>query len=134
MHEAGYRKITNIDISTAAVEKMAKMYGELNLRWEVMDATAMTFADDHFNVAIDKGTVDAMMCDGTGVAQVSAMTAEIWRTLRPGGIFLLVSHNGSRLGILERAIASQHGPSAAWNVLEIRRCGLSPQATLINIL
>merc|ERR1712232_1475910 len=107
---------------------------DLGMKWEEMDATAMTYGDKMFDLAVDKGTVDAMMCDGTGGGNVSQMTAEIWRTLRPQGIFLLVSHNGSRLPLLDDAIHACHGPSARWEPLEVRRCRLSPQATLINIL
>lgn len=134
MFEGGYKKITNIDIASAAVAKMADKYKELDMKWEEMDATAMTYGNDSFSLAVDKGTVDAMMSDGTGGGHVSPMAAEIWRTLRPGGIFLLVSHNGGRLALLDHAVAECHGPSATWEPLEVRRCRLSPQATLINIL
>merc|ERR1712106_148715 len=65
---------------------------------------------------------------------MGAMTGEVWRTLRPGGLFLLVSHNGLRQSILDGAVASKYGLPAQWDVLELRKCGLSPQAMLINIL
>ena len=32
---------------------------------QVMDATAMTFENDSFELAVDKGTLDAMMSPGT---------------------------------------------------------------------
>ena len=32
---------------------------------QVMDATAMTFDGDSFHLAVDKGTLDAMMSPGT---------------------------------------------------------------------
>lgn len=135
MHEAGYRRIVNVDIANSAVEKMESMYADLGLEWKVMDVTAMSFEQDRFDVAVDKGTVDAMMAGGDGGHEVvGAAAADIWRTLRPGGIFLLVSHNDARQEILDAGVSAKHGPGAVWEVLELRKCRLSPQATLINVL
>jgi len=127
--QAGYRKITNIDVSPAAIEKMADAFKELGMNWLVMDATAMSFDDCHFSVAIDKGTLDAMMSSTTGADVASAMIAEVWRVLLPGGVFVLVSHHGQRMPLI-RAAAGE----GAWQCLELRRNRLSPQATLINLL
>lgn len=126
--QAGYRKIANIDVSAAAVQKMADRFKELNMDWLVMDATEMTFDDGRFSVAVDKGTLDAMMSSPTGADVASAMIAEVWRVLLPGGIFILVSHNGQRMPLMRAAVGD------GWKCLELRRNRLSPQATLINIL
>jgi SAM-dependent methyltransferase len=135
LHEAGYKRIVNIDIAESAVKKMQETYANLQMEWHVMDATAMTFADCSFNLAVDKGTLDAMMHGGSsGEGMAMDMVAEVWRTLHPGGLFLLVSHNGLRQDVLDRAVIDKHGPSAQWEVLELRKCALSPQAMLINIL
>jgi len=135
MHEAGYRSVTNIDISASAVKKMEEQFSVLGMEWRVMDATAMSFEDCTYDLQVDKGTLDAMMHGGSvGEGLASAMTAEVWRTLRPGGRFLLISHNGQRQPILDDALEAKHGPSARWEVLELRKCALSPQAMLINIL
>lgn len=133
LHEAGYRCITNIDIAAAAVAKMESRYRDLELQWQVMDATAMTFSTGSFGLAVDKGTLDAMMCGASG-PNVAAMIGEVYRTLQPGGVFLLVSHNGRRRELLDTSVQAHHGPCARWEHLELRRCRLSPQATLINIL
>lgn len=133
MAEAGYRNITNIDISAAAIWKMKERdRGENQATWLVMDATAMTFPDSSFDLAVDKGTLDAMMhgkAHGSSVEASSAMIAEVWRTLRAGGVFILVSHNGHRFDVLNEAVS----PSR-WQEVEVRRCQLSAQATLINVL
>jgi len=131
MHEAGFRRISNIDISAAAVAKMQLSFGQLGMEWQVMDATAMTFPHDSFDLAVDKGTVDAMMSGG-GDDAAMALSAEVWRTLRPGGIFVLVSHSGQRQAMLNEGVCKAH--NVCWEMLELRRCRLSPQATLINIL
>jgi len=133
MHEAGYRRIVNIDISAAAVAKMEARFTNLGLEWLAMDATKMDFEDDKFDFVVDKGTLDAMMC-GTDETMVGAMVGEIWRTLRPGGFCILVSHSALRHDLLDRGAQRTGGPAAAWKRRELRKCRLSPQATLINIL
>lgn len=135
LHGAGFRRITNIDISPAVIVKMEARSQGLGLVWRAMDATQMTFDDCCFDVAIDKGTLDAMMCGDVAVA--SAMVAEVWRTLVPGGIFILVSHNGLRRGLLDSAVQRMSPCDAGarkWTYLEIKKCRLSAQATLINIM
>ncbi|CAE8590636.1 unnamed protein product [Polarella glacialis] len=150
LHAAGYRGITNIDISIAAVAKMESRFQDLGMQWQVMDATHMSFGDALFDVAVDKGTLDALMGGGSsGSETVKSMVAEVWRVLRPEGLFVLVSHNGTRLALLRAALqdaeakeapgagheaATSSGPRQRWRCLEMRRCRLSPQATLINVL
>ena len=52
-----------------------------DLIYEKMDATSMSYADDAFNVIIDKGTLDAMMPDESieVVANVHRLFCEIER-------------------------------------------------------
>ncbi|CAK0840446.1 unnamed protein product, partial [Prorocentrum cordatum] len=133
--QAGYQRVTNIDISAAAVSKMEERFAGTGMSWQVMNATAMDFEDCSFDLAVDKGTLDAMMCGGAaGSGDAAGLAAETWRTLRPGGLLLLVSHNGGRRPLLDRAVEELHGAGAGWEQLELRKCRLSPQATLINIL
>lgn len=133
MHANGFRNMTNIDISRVSIEKMEVRFKSLGFRWLEMDATAMTFDDCSFDVAIDKGTVDALMSPGL-LAETQAVMTEVWRTLRPGGIFILVSHNAKRRAVLEQALADRFGSSGVWEYLERRKTRLSAQATLINVL
>ena len=56
----------------------------------------MTFPDESFDCVLDKATVDAMMAGkDTAACQavVQAYCAETARVLRPGGVFLLITHN-----------------------------------------
>lgn len=135
MCKAGYKRIVNIDIAAPAVEKMAQEFVDLAMEWRVMDATRMDFAADRFDLAVDKGTLDAMMHGGSAGEVAEAMVAEVWRTLRPGGLFLLVTHNASRQALLDRGPQMLCGAGVApWEIVEQRKCRLSPQATMINIL
>lgn len=48
-----------MDFSAVVVEKMQSKHPEMD--WEVMDVRRMNFAGSKFDVAIDKGTLDAML-------------------------------------------------------------------------
>merc|ERR1712176_1436248 len=71
---------------------------------------------------------------GNSSDRVISMVGEIWRVLRPRGIFMLVSHNAYRFELLDQAIHVHDEGMANWECLEVRQCRLSPQGTLINIL
>merc|ERR1719329_983995 len=72
--------------------------------------------------------------NGTDDSKVLAMVAEVWRTLKPGGVFLLVTHSRMRGSVLDRALEEHHGETAAWEQIDARWNQLSNQATLINLL
>jgi len=63
MWEDGYRNIVNIDYSSILIEQMKKRHSDLRpeMEWHEMDVRKLTFGDGTFDVAIDKGTMDAMM-------------------------------------------------------------------------
>ncbi|XP_046579272.1 eEF1A lysine and N-terminal methyltransferase-like isoform X2 [Haliotis rubra] len=58
-----------------------------------MDVTEMTFLDGEISVALDKGTLDALMADSSDgvVATVDKMFAELSRVLRLGGRYICIS-------------------------------------------
>ncbi|CAD7000074.1 unnamed protein product [Ceratitis capitata] len=95
MYDSGFRNITNIDISTVAIRKMLDLNGEKRpgMTYLQMDATQMTFEDDHFSVALDKGTLDALFVDDTPEVQatVERYFNEIKRTMRNGGRYLCIT-------------------------------------------
>lgn len=133
MHAAGYTSMVNIDISPLVVQKMEEKYSDLGMEWLAMDATAMDFPAGRFGLAVDKGTVDAMMCGEDG-REAAGLCAEVWRTLRPGGIFMLVSHNGKRQHLLDESVRLVGTPGASWERLELRKNRLSSQAVFVNVL
>lgn len=55
-----------------------------NMNFLVMDATQLTFDDEYFSVALDKGTLDALFVDDTPEIQatVERYFNEIKRTMR----------------------------------------------------
>jgi len=91
----GYPEVISIDISDVAVEKMATKFAHIpGLKFLQMDATKMTFKDNSFDVVFDKGTLDALY---TGSAEmVKNVIPEVYRVLRPGGIFVSVTFGAPR--------------------------------------
>lgn len=63
MWEDGYKNIVNIDYSAVVIEKMRARHAgaRQEMIWKEMDVRNLEFDDDSFDVAIDKGTMDAML-------------------------------------------------------------------------
>ncbi|XP_041030866.1 EEF1A lysine methyltransferase 4 isoform X1 [Carcharodon carcharias] len=100
MFMSGYRSITNIDFSATCIEKMASKYASCSgMEWKIMDAKALEFENESFDVVLEKGTLDAMMVDETDPWNVSQETKEnidqvlkeISRILRKGGRFISIT-------------------------------------------
>lgn len=131
MASDGYKRIVNIDISAVVINQMKDRYASVpGLEWLTMDATNMDFNSDRFDIAVDKGTVDALMCDPKNQAPAKGVIAEVWRTLKPGGFFVLVTHSQHRIELCNDALPA----GEQWEELEISKGELSQSATMINIL
>ena len=80
------RNIINIDISAVAIKKMQEANSRTRpeMQFLHMDATAMSFDDEQFSVALDKGTLDALFVDDTPEVKaiVENYFKEIGRTMR----------------------------------------------------
>eukprot|EP00667_Euglena_gracilis_P018523 EG_transcript_19673 len=92
MYRAGYRNITNIDLSPAAISKMRAQHQDLSgMTWLEMDATRLVFPDGTFDFVIDKGTLDALCCTEQADQLTKAMNCEIRRVLKPTGLYFMIS-------------------------------------------
>ncbi|VDB99897.1 unnamed protein product [Peniophora sp. CBMAI 1063] len=63
MYDDGYKNIVNIDYSGVVITRMKARHGGTRpeMEWLEMDIRDLKFDDNTFDVAIDKGTMDAMM-------------------------------------------------------------------------
>ncbi|ETW79026.1 hypothetical protein HETIRDRAFT_323921 [Heterobasidion irregulare TC 32-1] len=63
MYDDGYKNIVNIDYSDVVIEQMRSRHRSTRpgMEWHEMDIRDLKFDDASFDVAIDKGTMDAMM-------------------------------------------------------------------------
>ncbi|KAF9531682.1 S-adenosyl-L-methionine-dependent methyltransferase [Crepidotus variabilis] len=101
MWEDGYRNITNVDYSNVVIEQMKQRHGVLRpeMDWQEMDVRNLTFEEGTFDVAIDKGTMDAMMTAKVDVwdppqevvNNCNQEVAETLRVLGPQGIFIYLT-------------------------------------------
>lgn len=95
MHkQMGFNKaITSIDFEENVVKKMSNR-GVEGVQYQVMDALHMTFEDQSFDYAIDKGTLDALCADRTPetATKVVDYFNEVVRVLNgKGGTYIVVS-------------------------------------------
>ncbi|XP_074008685.1 eEF1A lysine and N-terminal methyltransferase isoform X2 [Numenius arquata] len=78
--------IVNIDISDAVIRQMQERSGSKRpkMSYLLMDMLQMDFPDAHFQVVLDKGTLDAILTDEeeATLAKVDKMFAEISRVLQ----------------------------------------------------
>ncbi|THH09920.1 hypothetical protein EW145_g1687 [Phellinidium pouzarii] len=63
MYNDGFHNIVNVDYSSVVIEQMKERHKEArpSMEWHEMDVRQLTFEDSEFDVAIDKGTMDAIM-------------------------------------------------------------------------
>jgi hypothetical protein len=61
LHALGYTNQTSIDFSQVVIDAMKTKYSDLETQWCVMDVRELQLPDGSVDVAIDKGTLDAMI-------------------------------------------------------------------------
>jgi SAM-dependent methyltransferase len=130
MYKDGYKNIVNIDISDEVIKGM-KVYHEkqgIKCEWLEMDATSLKFENESFDVVIDKGTMDAVLC-GNDYFVPNRILQEMFRVVKPGNSVLMVSHGAvqSRKFLFE----SNLYPCEA--EVKYRQQKLSPEVNMINV-
>lgn len=94
MYDRGWRNITNVDFSAPCIEQGRRSDASNSrpgVRWSVMDACSLTFDDNYFDVAVDKGTLDAIACSEAFDWLLPRMASSVVRVLRPKGTWVCVS-------------------------------------------
>ena len=96
MYDDGYTNILNVDISSVVIKQMIERNAETrpDMIYEVMDVTSMaTIPDNTYDVAIDKSTIDALLCGDNATLKVARMTREIQRILKKEtGLYIAISN------------------------------------------
>uniref|UniRef100_M8CCK3 Methyltransferase type 11 domain-containing protein n=1 Tax=Aegilops tauschii TaxID=37682 RepID=M8CCK3_AEGTA len=116
----GYMEIINIDISSVLIEMMRKKYFDLpQLQYMQMDVRDMSkFSDESFDCAIDKGTLDSLMCGVEAPLSAAQMVLEVdsvssdCRLLKPGGVFMLITY-----GDPSARIPHLNQPVCSWKIV-----------------
>ncbi|KAG2138911.1 S-adenosyl-L-methionine-dependent methyltransferase [Suillus cothurnatus] len=102
MWEDGYKNIVNVDYSPVVIEKMRNRHKDMRpeMTWEVKDVRTLDGLDtSSFDIAIDKGTMDAMMTSSTDVwdppeqviKDCTAEVSQVIRVLKRNGIFIYIT-------------------------------------------
>jgi len=105
MYNNGYKNITNIDISGVVINQMEEKYPMMT--WIKMDVMKMsTLEGKTFDVVIDKGTLDAILCGDNSTANAEAMLREISRLLSRNGVFFEITYGlpENRMNHLNKSI------------------------------
>jgi SAM-dependent methyltransferase len=97
--DAGFQQITNIDVSPTCIQLM-KASDTRGMQWKICNLLQeFPFDSNSFDLALDKGTLDALIVDRADkweiddeVYEIAAKYfREVARILRPGGVFLQIS-------------------------------------------
>lgn len=111
MYADGHCNISAVDISPVVIAQMRERYGSelVEVDFSECDVTRLadpghpSYADPPdacFDVVLDKGCLDAVLCGEDALARVRAAVAGYYRVLKPGGTLAVVSHGEpkARLG------------------------------------
>ncbi|KAK8880663.1 Endothelin-converting enzyme 2 [Tritrichomonas musculus] len=99
LYDKGYHDITNNDISESCI-KLMKDSDTRGMKWDIVDILKpLPYDSESFDVALDKGTLDAIILEKADkfdiedeVYEISEKYfSEVSRILKPGGIFIQIS-------------------------------------------
>ena len=93
LYKEGYKNIINIDFSKVCINQMQVAYSNYEtMKYLVMDACDMNFDNGNFDIVIDKGTLDSILCSDESSHNANRCVAEINRILQPNGSLFCVSY------------------------------------------
>lgn len=93
LYESGICNVTNIDISEVVISQMRARYREMDrMEWLRMDVMKLDFPESSFDVVIDKGTIDSLLCGSNSFHNVYQMHKQISRVLKKGGKYISVTY------------------------------------------
>jgi len=112
LYADGWKNVIGIDTSVVAVNKARgarRHTGRHELQFLQMDACNLEFPDECFHAIIDKACFDTIVTGGHAFPRGRAMLSEVHRVLKPGGVFILVSHAGVNARLPWLALDSSWG-------------------------
>eukprot|EP00831_Metopus_contortus_P050327 TRINITY_DN4233_c0_g1_i4.p1 TRINITY_DN4233_c0_g1~~TRINITY_DN4233_c0_g1_i4.p1 ORF type:complete len:202 (-),score=33.87 TRINITY_DN4233_c0_g1_i4:121-726(-) len=94
MYKEGFQHITNVDISPTVIKQLHERYKEesATMKFQVMDVRKLEFNAGTFDVVIDKGTLDCILCGEGSKASSDLMLREVYKVLSPSGIYICISY------------------------------------------
>ena len=112
MYDDGFTTISNIDISKVCVDQMVEKYlDKTGLTWQQMNCSALEFPDESFDVVLDKGTLDSVLCGEGSTSNAGKTLSEITRVLKPNGVLVCISY-----GIPDNRLSYFDNEAYHWHV------------------
>jgi len=105
LYDDGFTDIESVDYSSVVINQMQVLYRQIpELRFCHMDVRSLTYVDQHFDVVIDKGTLDAVLCGSDSTVNATHMLNECHRVLKNDGVFIVITYGApqTRLCYLEQ--------------------------------
>ena len=94
MYDAGFRHITNVDISRTVINMMEErnLTKRPTLLWRCMDCTDLSAFDNQtFDIVIEKATMDSLLCGNRAYERTAQMLGECQRLLKTDGYLMSVT-------------------------------------------
>ena len=93
LYNEGYKHITNIDFSEVCINQMQERYSDYEgMQYLCMDICKMDFENERFDVVLDKGTFDSVLCGEGATEAIHKALKEVSRVLKSNGVFICVSY------------------------------------------
>lgn len=93
LYDAGFPNITNVDISEVVINQMRQRYKEMDrMEWLRGDVTKLDLPDSSFDLIIDKGTIDSLLCGSNSFHNVYQMNKQLSRVLKKGGRLVTITY------------------------------------------
>ena len=105
MYDDGYHNIVNIDISHNVIKFMKERNKQRpKMTFCQMDVRDIKLESNSVDLAIDKSTIDALLCGEDSFTNVAKMIKEVQRVLKVGGYYMIISYGNpeSRVFHLKR--------------------------------
>lgn len=105
MYDDGYHNIVNIDISHNVIKYMKERNKQRSkMTFCQMDVRDIKLESNSVDLAIDKSTIDALLCGEDSFTNVAKMIKEVQRVLKVGGYYMIISYGNpeSRVFHLKR--------------------------------
>lgn len=83
LYDAGFHNQWNVDISDVVIQQMKdRNQHRPKMVYEVMDVCDMNYPDNFFDVAIDKSTIDTILCGENPVLSCFTFLKECQRVIK----------------------------------------------------
>ena len=109
LYEDGYNNLTSVDISGIVIGQMQEYYKEKipSIKFEkgdIRDMRPLFNEDELFDVVLDKGTLDSILCGDSSGPNTDKALKEIYRVLKPNGVYICMTYGlpDQRLEIFKR--------------------------------